>query len=249
MRQAASRIPLILLILFAGCSIGPSQEESQPDSAADSVTHYGDLALSYYNSGNLLKSRTLYLKMMEFKQPDSMRLQDVILRKRLFFVPDTFLVPEQLIHEHFVLKPLKAIHAELDYQAVMSSVDHLTGVIGRRDWPGDLTLEEDRVALAGHEWEFENRTGFVYTVMNMAETEVIGCVYIYPSRLDDFDTEVVLWVTENEFDKGTDKVLFDAVALWLDTMWPFEHIIYPGREIRWGEFFETLDRQDQKYAK
>lgn len=143
-------------------------------------------------------------------------LADVILRKRLFFVPDTFLVPVELILEQFVLRPIKSIHAELDYKAVMSSVDHLTGVIGRGDWPGDLTLEEDRYALAGHEWEFANRTGFVYTVMNKAESEVIGCVYIYPSRLDDIDSEIVLWVTEKEYKLGMDEILFNAIAEWLD---------------------------------
>jgi len=249
MKPAVIPIYFFFLLLFAYCSGRPGQKESRANSNADSLAHYGNQALSYYESGKLDESRTAYLKMMEFKQADSMRLKDVILRKRLFFVPESFPVPEELIHEHFVLKPLKAVHAELDYRAVMSSVDHLTGAIGRRDWPGNLTLEEDRVALAGHEWEFENRTGFVYTVMNTAETEVIGCVYIYPSRLDDFDTEVALWVTEREFNRGTDKVLFDAVALWLDTAWPFEHIIYPGREIQWGDFFEILDRQDQKYIK
>jgi len=247
MKQTTSVISLLVLLVLSSCTSKPKPEDPQTGSSIDSIKYFGDQAQSFYESGDLEVSREMYLKMLEFENPNPRRLKDVILMKRLFFVPDTFQVPGGLIHEQFVIKPLKAIHAEMDYQAVMSSVDHLTGVIGRRDWPGELTLEEDRAALAGHEWEFENRTGFVYTVLNKSESEVIGCVYIYPSRLDEYDTEIVLWVTEKEFERGMEKILFNALAEWLDKAWPFEHILYPGREISWGDFFATLDKQDEQY--
>jgi hypothetical protein len=247
MKPTGLVITFLFLAYFYSCTTNPGYEESQAVPPIDSVEYYSDLAQAFYETGNLDSSRLMYLKMSEFHHPDSLKLTDVILRKRLFFVPDTFKVPGELIKESFVLKPLRTIHAEMDYQAVMSSVDHLTGVIGRGDWPGDLTLEENRYALAGHEWEFKNRIGFVYTVMNKSETEVIGCVYIYPSRLDDFDSEVVLWVTGKEFNRGTDDLLYKAIIDWMEKEWPFENIIYPGREVSWGIFFETLDKQDEKY--
>ena len=249
MKPTTPQISLLILFVFASCSNRSNPEQQPFISSIDSIAYFCDLAHASYESGDLDKSRVLYLSMQEFDKPNPERLKDVILRKRLFFVPDTFRVPTALITQQFVLKPLKEIHAELDYRAVMSSVEHLTGVIGRNDWPGDLTLEEDRYALAGHEWEFENRTGFVYTVMNRAESEVIGCVYIYPSRLDDFDSEIVLWVTEKEFKLGMDEILFNTVLEWIDQEWPFEHIIFPGREIKWGAFFTLLDEQDKKYLK
>jgi len=247
MKSTVIAITCLFMAYAFSCTNNPGHEAAQLVLSIDSAAYYSDLAQAFYESGKLDSSRLMYLKMSGFENPDPMQLKDVILRKRLFFVPDTFKVPVDLIQESFVLKPLKAVHAEMDYQAVMSSIDHLTGVIGRGDWPGDLTLEEDRYALAGHEWEFKKRIGFVYTVMNKPETDVIGCVYIYPSRLDDYDSEIVLWVTGKEFKRGTDDLLYKAIIEWMEKEWPFENIIYPGREISWDIFFEALDKQDEKY--
>jgi len=43
------------------------------------------------------------------------------------------------------------------------------------------------------------------------------------------------------------EILFRKVAEWLDAAWPFEPIIYPGREISWGEFIESLDNHDEQF--
>ena len=213
----------------------------------DSASYYMNRASTLYYKGNIKESRQMYLKFLTFEQPK--KITEVVLGKRLFFVPDSFIVPLKLEKDEFIIKPIKESHAELDYEAVMGSVEHLTGVLGRKDWPGNLTLEEDRYALKGHEWEFEKRTGFVYTVLNKSETKVMGCVYIYPSRLDDFNSEIVMWTTEKDYKRGIDEVLFKTVDDWIKKEWPFEKVIYPGREIAWGTFFEKLEIQDQKYIK
>lgn len=239
---------LLTIMLFAtdNCTAQLFSKQKEKKIKKDSVLFYRNAAKEYYLSGNLNKSREMYTKFLEFKEPE--KLSDVILRKRLFFVSDTFETPQILKNEYFTLKPLKAEHAELDYKAVTSSTEHLTGVLGRNDWPGNLTLDEDRRVLAMHETEFINRTGFVYAVFNEDETEIIGCLYIYPSRIDSYNAEVVMWVTKSEFDKGADEKLFNLVKSWLNTEWPFMRIIYPGREISWAYFFNQLDKQDQKYT-
>jgi hypothetical protein len=66
-------------------------------------------------------------------------------------------------------------------------------------------------ALEMHEREFERRERFVYTVMNLDETECLGCIYIRPSRLDDFDAEVVMWVSQDAFDRGLDEAVLKAL--------------------------------------
>lgn len=236
---------ILIILTCSNCSIITNSKEKKNSSVHDSVYYYSDLAIKYYKAEEMDKSREAFKGLLEYGEPK--RLTDVILGKRLFFVPDSFIVPEVLAHRQFILKPLKEIHTELDYKAVMSSVDHLTGVLGNKNWPGDLTIEEDRNALKSHEWEFKHRTGFAYTVLIPSEKEIIGCVYINPSRLDDYDSEIGLWVTEKEFNKGTDEVLFNAVDTWLKNNWPFKKVIYPGRKISWGEFFDKLDKQDSKY--
>jgi len=204
-----------------------------------------DLARYHYGSDRLDDARRWMKPYLEMESPYILR--DVIMMKRLNFVAAEFDPPRGLRHERFLLEPLAARHAEMDYEAVTGSVEHLTGAIGRRDWPGDLTLEEDRLALRGHEWEFEQKVGFVYTVLNPQKTAVIGCVYIYPSRLDDFDAEIVTWVTAPEFERGTDALLLAEVKAWLAEKWPFDRVVFPGRDLSWGAFFDTLDKQDRKY--
>ena len=54
-----------------------------------------------------------------------------------------------------------------DYDAVMTSVDHLRGVFGPHStWPRpDLTLEQDLIDLGWHQKEFQRRRSFSYTVV------------------------------------------------------------------------------------
>ena len=71
-----------------------------------------------------------------------------------------------------------------DYDAVMSSIEHLRGVLGpSRVWPSaDLTFEQDLIDLGWHQKEFQIRSSFTYTVMSLDESKCLGCVYIYPSE-------------------------------------------------------------------
>jgi len=147
--------------------------------------------------------------------------------------------------DQFRIRPLRAADVELDYKAVMSSIDHMHSVLGD-GWPDeDMTIEEDRRALEMHEREFERRERFVYTVVNLDETECLGCIYIRPSRLDEFDAEVVMWVTQDAFDNGLDDVVLNALKDWLDSEWPFDGVVFPGRAMEWDEIYDRLSEQDK----
>ncbi len=84
------------------------------------------------------------------------------------------------------------------------------------------------------EIEFETRSSFAYTVMNLDESECLGCVYIYPTEKPGFDAKVYVWVRKSEFDKGLDSILFNTVKQWVAREWPFKNVAYPGREIDWA---------------
>ena len=205
---------------------------------------YRTLAEAYLGIGSRKKSIHYINLAMD---ADPLSLPTIILRKRLLLVPDDYQIPEVLEAEQFRLRPLTAAYVDLDYQAVMGSKDHLQGVLGRPDWPGDLTWEEDLGALQMHEKEFKQRIGFVYTVLNLQESECLGCVYVYPSRLDEYDAEVIMWVTRDAYDKGLDSLLFQSVKTWMQESWPFARVLYSGRDIKWGDFFQLLSEQDRKY--
>ena len=65
------------------------------------------------------------------------------------FVPKDFSVPEKLETDRFRLRMLTVDDVEKDYDAVMTSVEHLRGVFGPRStWPSpELTLTQDLIDL------------------------------------------------------------------------------------------------------
>ena len=143
-----------------------------------------------------------------------------------------FNVPTLVQIAGFRIRPLTIHDVDIDYEAIMLSIDHLQKrkVFGDLSkWPSKtLTKEQDLIDLGWHQKEFQRRTSFAYIVMNEEETNYIGCIYIYPS--EKADAEVYLWVTETEYKKGTDSLLFNIVKKWIDESWPFKTVVYPGRE-------------------
>lgn len=148
------------------------------------------------------------------------------------FVADDFVVPEKLETDRFRLRMLTVNDVVKDYDAVMSSLEHLQRqkVFGGGRPESSLTLEQDLIDLGWHQKEFQTRRSFAYTMMSLDESECLGCVYLYPSKNPEYDAVVYLWVRESEFKKGMDGVLFAAVKKWMASEWPFERVGYPGRE-------------------
>jgi hypothetical protein len=147
-----------------------------------------------------------------------------------FFVPPDFVVPRRLETAQFVLEPLGPQHNDADYAAWSTSIEHIHGTPGWEDstWPRSMTLDENRADLERHASDFENRTGFTYTVLSPEGGDVIGCVYIYPSKKEAVDAEVHSWVRASDAD--LDPLLWRAVRTWLDSDWPFESIDYAPRD-------------------
>lgn len=151
-------------------------------------------------------------------------------------VPKDFQVPEKLETPDFIIRKLCFTDAELDYKAVMSSVDLIKRTRGG-SWPSpDLTFIDDQIDLAWHQREFEHRTSFAYTVMSPDEKECLGCLYLYPPRYrnetsKDADVDVSFWVTQKAYDKGLYVILYKTLDNWLKSTWPFKKIVYTNKEI------------------
>jgi hypothetical protein len=146
------------------------------------------------------------------------------------FVPDGFAVPRELVTEEFRLEPLGPQHNAGDYEAWMSSIDHIRatpGFEGRR-WPDPgMTPEQNLGDLQRHAEEFAQRSGFTYTVLDRGSGRVIGCVYIYPSAGADDGADVRSWVRADR--AGLDVAVHDAVSAWLASAWPFAAVSYAPR--------------------
>jgi hypothetical protein len=142
------------------------------------------------------------------------------------FVPAAFTPPRRFETPVFRLEPLGPEHNERDFEAWSSSMDHIRATPGfDRGWPREMTLDENRADLERHARDFEERTGFTYTVLD--GDDVVGCVYIYPLDGVERGARVLSWVRASR--AGLDEPLWRSVRVWLDTDWPFAHIEYPSR--------------------
>ena len=159
------------------------------------------------------------------------------------FVDEDFEVPEKLETSGFRLRMLTVNDLVKDYDAVMSSVEQLSKVWPDSGWPAGLTLEEDLIDLGWHQREFLGRSSFAYTVVDLAESKVLGCVYINPTRKRGHDAQVYLWARESEPGTGLDAKLYAAVKTWLASDWPFENAAFPGRVIDWKTWRAIPDRK------
>ena len=145
------------------------------------------------------------------------------------FVPPDFVVPLRLGTPQFRLEPLGPEHNAADYAAWSSSMEHIQATPGWEEssWPREMTLEENRADLVRHAGDFENRTGFTYTVLEPGG-DVVGCVYIYPSKAGAHQAHVLSWVRAGRAE--LDVPLWQAVSDWLAAEWPFQNVDYAARD-------------------
>ena len=158
-------------------------------------------------------------------------------RRRL--VPDDFEVPDGLGHPRFRLRMLTIHDVVKDYDAVMSSVEHLRATYSPESgdiWPEGLTLEEDLIDLGWHQREFTLRASFAYTAMAPGEGRCLGCVYIMPTRKRGHDCKVTLWVRSDELASGLDETLYRSVRAWIAEAWPFSNPAWPGRAVSFEDW-------------
>jgi len=152
-----------------------------------------------------------------------------------------------LVHENFNPLPLSKsdYHArqlmlketQLDYEAVMSSIEIIRKTRGG-NWPtADLTYEDDMIDLGWHQREFEFKNSFAYTVMNNDESECLGCFYLYPVNFrkvvpqnKGYDVDVSWWVTAKMYEQGFYDRLGLDIAEWLK-QWPFKKPYFSNLEL------------------
>jgi hypothetical protein len=145
------------------------------------------------------------------------------------FVPATFEVPRSLEGPGFRLEPLGPEHNERDHEAWMSSIDHIRSTPGADKWDGEwplpMSLEQNLDDLVMHAEDFESRSGFTYSILD--GDEVIGCVYIYPSKRPGHDAEVTSWVRASRAEM--DAPVWRRLSEWIERDWPFDNPSYAER--------------------
>ncbi len=157
------------------------------------------------------------------------------------FVPRELHVPAKLETAEFRLRMLTIHDVVKDFDAVVTSVNHLKTLRPGGKWPEGLTLEQNLIDLGWHQKEFQIRRSFAYTVVSLSEQTVKGCVYIEPTRKRGYDAEVYLWARQSELANGLEERLYETVQRWLTNEWPFEKAAFPGRSIPWDSWSKIPD--------
>lgn len=152
-------------------------------------------------------------------------------------------VPVGLEHERFRLRPITIHDTVRDFDAVMSSREHLWSLFGEAwGWPpADLTLEQDLIDLAWHQKEAELKQSFNFAVVSLDESRLLGCVYVDPPTKRGYDAEVFWWGRPDE--PGLEEEIGAAARGWIESEWPFERVAYLGRVEPWDEYDALPDAE------
>ena len=122
-------------------------------------------------------------------------------------------------------------HNHADHAAWSASIAHIRATPGfhGHDWPptDGMSPDENLADLERHAQDFAERVGFTYTVLAPDDDDVLGCVYIYPSRDERHDADVRSWVRADVAE--LDGELHAAVGRWLADEWPFSAVDYADR--------------------
>ncbi len=147
--------------------------------------------------------------------------------------------PQTLRTQHMVLEPLTPDHAQMDYDAFMSSREHLRQTLGWGGWPSDDgTVEENRADLERHWREHQANEAYTYAVLTPDRAREIGCVYLKPlpegedvpvaiSDLPRPGVRIAYWVTAESLPAGLDRHLVERMTQWLRSEWGVESVLMP----------------------
>ncbi|HEY8601285.1 MAG TPA: hypothetical protein VIL85_22835 [Thermomicrobiales bacterium] len=177
------------------------------------------------------------------------------------FTKDNFHVPTELRTDEFLLRPIRAADAALDYEAVMASKEYLRPWEGT-GWPADdFTVEDNRADVVKLARWHAARERFTYTVLDPTETQCFGCVYIVPTgaplfarkqiaaidgaRWSEYAVVVHFWVRTARLADGLDRRLLDVLGPWLAEAWQIPHhlIVTNERVEQQVSLIESTNRQ------
>jgi len=146
------------------------------------------------------------------------------------FLPRDFVVPAVVETAHFRMRSITIHDVLKDYDAVMSSREHLWRRFGEPwGWPAeDLTIEQNLIDLGWHQKEFTLRSSFDYAVMALDEKRLLGCVYIDPPHVAGTDADVWFWARQSELATGLEQELEAFLLPWLHTAWSFGTVTING---------------------
>jgi hypothetical protein len=166
------------------------------------------------------------------------------------FIPADFNPPTLVETADFKLVPLGPALVKVDFDAYMSSIEHLQKTFTRSpDWPHKGISDADAMRdMQTEQARFNNRQSFAYAVLTPDGRRERGSVYVSPSSVGGYDAVVRMWVTKADYDAGFDAELYKWVTDWVKKDWPFRNVVYPGRSRDWQSWDSLVAANTPKKA-
>ncbi len=148
------------------------------------------------------------------------------------FVPADFKVPASYEGKSYKLVPLGPGLVKIDYDAYMSSIEHLQKNFSNGKWPhAGITMNDAMKDMEDEKSNFDSRRSFAYGVLTRDGKKELGSFYLRPSPKQGYDAVASLWVTKEQFDKGFEAILLKDMRAWVAQAWPFRKVAWPRRDI------------------
>jgi len=160
--------------------------------------------------------------------------------KGIIRIPLDFEPPKAITDDQFFLEPLAPKHNDIDYDAWHSSVNELQGSFGpENEWPEENYSKEQNLSdLKRHYQEFLDNIAFTYTILKPSQEQCIGCLYIRPTVIAQYDVQVDLWFRTSH--KYLETPFLQWLKEWLVHEWKFSSVAFPGREITWETYNQLV---------
>ena len=148
------------------------------------------------------------------------------------FVPASFQVPVTYKGKSYKLVPLGPDLVKVDYDAYMSSIEHLQKNFSNGKWPhSGITMTDAMKDMEDEKSNFDSRKSFAFGVLTLDGKKELGSFYLRPSPKQGYDAVASLWVTKEQFDKGFEAILLNDMRAWVAKAWPFRKVAWPRRDI------------------
>jgi len=153
-------------------------------------------------------------------------------------LPAGFEPPRRLAYEDIQALPLSRDDLDDDVAGINGSLDLIARTRGG-GWPTEaVTAEGNYMDLVWHELEFREGYSFSYVVRDDGD-RYLGCCYLYPmgrrvSLTEDLlghDVDVSWWVTGEAYERGYYAKLYEALARWVVTEFPFRSPYFSNQEM------------------
>lgn len=164
----------------------------------------------------------------------------------MVFGNENFTIPDGMVTNEFLIRPLLTADVELDYAAVMESKEFLRKW-EQTGWPEDnFTVADNLEDLQRAEQRHINREALTFTVMNPIEAECLGCIYIFPrsarwlsqaetTSIGDpdwatYEAVILFWIRQSRLAEAMDRKLLDVLRSWFEKEWAFDRYLFLTNE-------------------